>query len=531
MTYIPYEKRMAKKIAKSNHDNSSKVENLTDTTNAERIVAMFGEKVRFDHKRRRWLIYEDHRWKTDEVGRITEYAIEAIRKLQKDAVEIEDKGEKKRVLNWAIQSEGKGRLDNAVGIVKILSPIADSGKDWDQDPMLLCCTNGVVDLRTGKLRPGKPEDRITMATGTAYDMSAKCPRWIQFLHEIFGDQELIDYVHKALGYSISGSTQEQVVFFGFGAGSNGKTTLFSAIRAALGDYAHNAPTSLFQRSTQPAPSNDLAGIEYKRFLISSETLSSAKLNEQRIKTLSGNDPITARFLYSENFTFTPVCKIWLFINHKPQVEDDTYSFWRRVRLIPFNNTFKKEAADTRLAETLKSELPGILAWLVKGCLLWQKEGLSPTPSIVENATKNYQIENDVLAEFIYEACLEGADLEVKASELYGAYLDWAQSKKMKDKEVLTRNAFGRRMTDKYRKDVRKDAAYYLGICIKGGGFNTPSRHEVVDSNPFSIKSPMRENSIYFMENDHQSTTQAQNSTTNPPPDIDIQFDSEGNIIL
>ncbi|MBI4036123.1 hypothetical protein HY383_04190 [Candidatus Daviesbacteria bacterium] len=436
-------------------------EQLTDTTNAELINELFGNKIRFDHKRKRWLKWQDHSWQPDSDGSISRLAIEAARHRFKSAANIESLTKKTAISKWAIQSESRQRLDSALAISKNLLPIADNGENWDLDSMLLGVKNGVLDLKTGTLRDGKPEDRITMRAGTLFYPEAKCPLWEKFLNEIFeNDENLISYIHKALGYTLTGSVIEQALFFGFGSGSNGKSVFFETINAVLGDYAHNAPASLLQRNAQNQSSNDVAATEFKRFLVSSETLSTSKLNEQRLKKWSGGDRETARYLYSEFFTFQPTCKVWLFINHKPAVEDDSFGFWRRVRLIPFNRKFKEEDQDKHLLEKLKTELPGILNWMVKGCLKWQAEGLRPTPEKISLATKNYQAENDELAEFLFEKCSELAGQEVKALELYRKYTEWAEKAGFKNKDALTKTAFGRRMADKFVKIHRETGWFY-----------------------------------------------------------------------
>ncbi len=486
---------------------------LTDTANAEKIVELYGEKLRFDHKRKRWLIWCNHIWKPDRDGEIARYAILAAKQRHKDATEISDIDECRRVSAWAISSQSRVKLEAAIALTRSLKPIADNGENWDTDTMLLSCKNGIIDLRTGTLREGLPNDRITMSTGVNYNPDAACDRWEQFLNEVFeGNDELIHYVQKALGYSLTGSTREQVVFFCFGSGSNGKSVLFSTIKSLLKDYAYNAPASMLQRTKSDA-TNDVAATEFKRFLVSSETLSSTKINEQRLKKWSGGDEETARYLYAEYFTFQPTVKVWLFVNHKPVVEDDSYGFWRRVRLIPFNRTFSGDDIDPMLTQKLKEESEGIFAWLVRGCLLWQKEGLNHTPAIVEAETKNYQAENDEIAEFIFDKCIEGEALEVKASDIYSAYVTWAEGQNMKNRDILLRTSFGRRMGDKFKRKAKKNGKYYVGIDIKGDGFEDPSSHEVTGSTPISRNYSIQPSRREFSENNPKPVTQPQKPVT------------------
>ncbi|HBY09785.1 MAG TPA: phage/plasmid primase, P4 family [Patescibacteria group bacterium] len=442
-------------------------ERRTDTSNAEKINELFGSNVRFDHRRKRWLIWKGHRWQPDIDGDISRKAMQAAKKRYHEVAEIDDYEKRKKAVAWAMQSENKTRLDAAIGIAKSLVPIADSGDNWDTNPMLLSCPNGIVDLTTATLREGRSEDRITMATAVNFDPNAACPLWEKFINEVFeNNEELIRYVNKSLGYSISGNVREQVVFFCFGVGANGKSVLFSTIREILKDYAYSAPASMFQRNSMATATNDVASIEFRRFLMSSEILSSTKINELRLKKWSGGDQETARYLYSEFFSFYPVCKIWLFVNHKPQVEDDSFGFWRRMRLIPFNRVFKLSEQDKDLPQKLKGEFPGILNWLVKGCLLWQKEGLLPLPEIISEATGAYQQENDDLAEFVSDACVESDEIVTKASVLYTAYKKWAEEQKLTGKDLFSKTAFGRRMGDRFPKKREKTGICYRGIGIK-----------------------------------------------------------------
>ncbi len=487
---------------------------FTDLSNAEAIAKLFGSIVRFDHRRNRWLVWKGHSWKHDNDGSINRLAIDSVRNLYRKAEQIEDLKQRNELAKWAIASENRQRLDSAIAIAKNILPIADSGDGWDSDQMLLSCPNGIVELTSGKLRDGKPEDRITMCTRTEFDSAAQCPRWDKFINEIFEENDvLIHYIQKALGYSLTGLTTEQCAFFGLGKGSNGKSVLFTTLRNILGDYAHSAPASLFQRNITNTSSNDVAAIENKRFLLSAETLSATRLNEQRLKAWTGGDMETARFLYSEFFSFYPTCKPWLFLNHAPIIEDDSHAFWRRVRLIPFNRKFEGKEVDAKLTEKLHAEHKGILAWLVRGCLLWQAEGLAPTPEIVLTATSDYRSDNDALYEFICDSCGEHVDRGVKVSQIYLAYTKWADAQGQKNKDVLSLSAFGRRMTDKYKKIRAKTGYFYRGIYLKedeaGVHFDPIVSHEVntTPSNANTISSnSSRKRST---KNDPQVFTQPQ----------------------
>jgi putative DNA primase/helicase len=440
---------------------------LTDTGNAELFGQLYGDQLRYDHRRHRWLLWRQGRWQPDVDGQVARLSVEASRARYEQAGQIEDLRERQRVASWAITSESKMRLEASIAIARSVLPMADRGDSWDRNPWLLGVVNGVVDLKMGELRRGHPDDRITMSTGVEFDPDAECPRWEQFLNEVFGDDELIVWLWRALGYSISGDTTEQCIFIGHGRGANGKTKFSEAIRAALGDYSYSSPFSTFELYQRAAIPNDLAALEFKRFVTSSETNDNTRLNEARIKAISGGDPITARYLHAEYFTFMPHLKLWLFVNHKPKVEDDSHGFWRRVRLIPFIRQFSGEAQDKKLGETLRAEAPGILSWLVRGCLEWQERGLDPVPEVVKVATREYREESDRLAGFISDRCAEHANATIKASDLYNEYKNWAVEQGMREKEILTSTAFGRRMRDKFSKEKRGGTVYYFGIGLPG----------------------------------------------------------------
>jgi putative DNA primase/helicase len=238
--------------------------------------------------------------------------------------------------------------------------------------------NGVVDLEHGALRPGKREDRITLCTAVPFDPSATCARWERFLREIFGgDEPLAAFVHRAIGYSLTGDTGEQCCFMGYGHGSNGKGTLVNTLKYILGDYSWNMPFSTLEMRDRAGIPNDVAALDGRRFVVASETNDGARLNEARVKALTGCDPVTARFLHGEFFTFEPVAKFWLSVNHKPVIKDDSHGFWRRLRLIPFLQRFD---VNPNLADELRAEGRGILAWAVVAAWPGNRTGCSLRPS-------------------------------------------------------------------------------------------------------------------------------------------------------
>jgi len=438
----------------------------TDAGNGELFANLYGDRVRYDHRRRRWLMWGGHHWTEDCDGEIRRLAKLAARHRYLTAAGVEDLNARAAVARFAIDSENRKRLDAVLVQAQTERPIADSGVAWNSDPLLLAVSNGIVDLRAGVLRPGEPTDKITLHVPVAFDPAAICHRWLRFLDEVFrGDAELIDFIQRAVGYSLTGITLEQCLFLCYGKGSNGKSVFLAVLRALAGEYAYNAPFSLFEMQGRGAIPNDVAALVSRRLVSSSETNEGARLNEARIKALTGCDPITARFLHGEFFTFDPVAKYWLAVNHKPKVADDSHGFWRRVRLIPFLRQFDEgKDADQGLTASLLEELPGIVAWAVRGALAWQERGI-PAPAAVRSATETYRAESDPLAQFIDECCITGDSFAMPAAQGFKAYKAWCIDQGMSDRDMLGSTAFGTRMSAKFDKRHTKRGNAYDGVGL------------------------------------------------------------------
>jgi putative DNA primase/helicase len=437
----------------------------TDAGNGELFAHLYGDRVRFDHRRRRWLVWGGHWWSDDNDAEVRRLAKTAVRHRYLLATTIADLNERAAESRFAVASENRQRLDALLAQAQTEPPISDAGEFWDRDPWLLGVANGVVDLRSGILRGGSPQDRITLHSDVPFEPDARCPRWLRFLDEIFGgDQELIDYIWRAVGYSLTGDTSEQCVFTCYGSGANGKSVFLTSLRAVAGSYAYNAPFSTFELEARSSIPNDLAALAGRRQVTASETNEGVRLNEGRLKALTGCDPVTARFLHGEFFTFRPVAKFWLAVNHKPKVTDDSYGFWRRVRLIPFLQQFKGQAEDKNLATHLVKDLPGILIWAVRGAVAWHERGLEP-PDAVLNATESYRTESDPLAQFFQEQCILEDGCITAATAAYKAYGAWAVEQGMSERERLTSTAFGRRMADRFEKRHARSGNVYVGVGL------------------------------------------------------------------
>ena len=277
--------------------------------------------------------------------------------------------------------------------------------------------------------------------------------------------DLTSFVHRFIGYCLTGVTTEHALALFYGRGANGKTTFINIMSRVLGDYAHNLPFSTLELRQRASIPNDLAALDGKRFVTASETNDGVRLNEARIKTLTGCDPVSARFLHGEWFSFQPEAKFVLAVNHKPVVRDDSKGFWRRIHLVPFMQCCEGPSSDDRLEQRLLEEAPGILQWAVTGCLVWQSQGLGDAGAI-RSATAEYQDESDPLTDFL-DICVEqDPDSHARASELYAGYVKLAERQGIPRQERLSGKEFGQRMAERFRKDRAKSGFVYRGLHLR-----------------------------------------------------------------
>lgn len=444
---------------------------LTDAGNAELFAHLFSAKVRYDHIRKRWLVWMRHRWQPDPDGEMYRLSIEAARRRYRDSADIDSPDRATATAKFAKRSENSNAIESMMKLAQAMEGLADAGLGWDANPYLLGTETGVVNLTTGELRPGKPDDRITMTTGLPYDRSAQCPRWLQFLEEVFGE-DMIPFIKRAVGYSLTGSVREQCWFLCYGKGANGKSVFLNVLYAIGGDYSGDTPAATLTKNSRldsgGAASPDLASLAGKRIITCNETEEVAGLAAGRVKHLTGGQgPVTARHLHQAPVTFSPTLKLWLTTNHLPRVDDDSDGFWRRPRLIPFLRTFEGADRDPNLDDALRLELAGILAWAVEGAVEWHRDGLQ-APQSVMMATLNYRQSSDPLAEFISDCCYVGDGARATQGQLYEAYKGWAKAQGYNDREMLGVRYFGRRVEDRYPRLKSGAARWFLGIGLRTG---------------------------------------------------------------
>jgi putative DNA primase/helicase len=322
--------------------------------------------------------------------------------------------------------------------------------ELDQNNELLNLKSGTLDLKTLESREHRREDKLTKLAPVTLDPEAKCPLWLAFLDRVLDkDVELISFVQRAIGYSLTGETSEHVLFLLHGTGANGKSTFIETILSLLGEYARPAEFRTFLTSESEKVRNDLAGLVGIRFVSAVEVGDGKQLDEAVIKQITGGDTITTRFLYEEFFDFRPRFKLWLAANSKPEIRGVDEAIWRRVLLIPFEITIPKEERDKELGAKLKAELPGILAWAIEGLRAWQKDGLKPPEKVIA-ATNEYREEQDFLGPFLDEKFERGEKLFVSNAELNSVYEVWAGRDAVKQR-TLARMLKARG----FKQDLRK----------------------------------------------------------------------------
>lgn len=443
---------------------------LTDIGNSERLVNRHGKDMRFCQIWNKWIVWNGKQWKIDTSNIAKVRAIDTAKSIFSEAAEAPTKGKSREIGGWALVSASRGKIDAMLDLAKGILPV--SPDELDQDIWLLNCLNGTLDLRPGKLHGHRREDFITILLEIEFDPNAKAPYWLAMLDEIFGkDLELIKYIQKALGYTLTGTNKEQIWFLCYGTGQNGKSTFINAILFVLGQYGMTAKFDSFQVQRSEGVRNDLADMKGRRIVAAIEAKQGRRLDETVLKQLTGEDRIRARHLYAEFEEFTPSHKLWLIANHRPTVHETTKAFWRRVRLIPFLVTIPDDKVDKDLNKKLESEAQGILAWMVEGCRLWQQEGLTPPLKVIE-ATAEYRDEMDILAGFLDDVCELTFDWNdrIQSGTLYEHYNIWCQNQRKAEGEEVTpinRKLFGMKLTERGLKREKVGGLHYwLGLKFK-----------------------------------------------------------------
>jgi len=435
----------------------------TELGNARRLVAVHGQDLRYCHQWDRWLVWDKTRWQLDNTGETIRRAKTVVDAMLQGVALLEG-SERRELLKHVIASSQNRGLSAMVSLARSEGGIPVRPEDLDRDLDLLNCPNGTVDLRTGELRAHRREDMLTKCTAASYVADAPAPEWLAFLGSIFaGDAELIGFIQRYLGYSLSGRVEEHVLAVFHGNGANGKSTLIEAFMHALGpDYStKGAPDLLVVKpgNVHPTERADLFG---KRFIAAVETDEGKRLSEGLVKELTGGDTVKARRMYEDFWTFRPTWKIALCTNYKPTIRGTDYGIWRRVLLVPFTQTFDGVRQDRKLLGKLRAERDGILAWAVQGCLEWQKRGLGSAEA-VDVATQAYKRDQDIVGGFFAGQCVFGARCWVRLKDLRAAYEEWAVDSGM---PVLNPKRFASEIETHGGERFTNNGTCYRGIGLK-----------------------------------------------------------------
>lgn len=446
-------------------------------------------------QRDRWFSWGGHSWDIDylsesytAVEAVAEAYIEEARVVSRDSDEATKKGDKDRgkfldrlyqdLLKRVTQLRSDKRRRNCLTMASRASdPVAIVGHELDINPWALVCSNGVVDLRTGEIRAGRPDDWLHKKTPMAWlGLHEPCPQWELALAQIFdGHQPLIDYLQRALGYSMIGTNLEHVLFIWFGEGRNGKGLIQDVLCHVLGDYAGPIQAEMLldngPRSTS-GPSPDVMSLKNLRLAFASETPEGRRFNASKVKWFTGNDILVGRSPNDKYETrWRPTHQLFLLTNHLPHVNADDRAFWDRAQAVEFTQRFVydpqkpgERPRDKNLYQKLQAEAPGILAWLVRGCLAWIDQGLTPPPIVLET-TESYRVGEDIMAVFITERCDLGNPFSESSSTLCQAYQEW-YGDNISKKSVPSSISIGKRLAAKFQ-DNYKSGGYtiYRGVHL------------------------------------------------------------------
>ncbi|MBX3674323.1 MAG: primase C-terminal domain-containing protein [Burkholderiales bacterium] len=452
---------------------SAQARSLNDTGNAHRVVDDFGDQIRFVVRMGQWYIWDDQRWRLDDKAQMIEIAKVTAKRIYTEAANCPDPGLAKAIAKHANKSLDVARIKAMVDLAKSDPAVVTVPEALDLHDELLGVSNGIVDLPTGKLRPARSEDLITKHAPVVFDPTARCPTWWRFLNRVMGNNGnklhrhrgklLVKYLQRVVGYALSGRTDEQVLFFLFGCGANGKTTFLKIVEDLLGrELSCQLPYDALVARKQPrSATNEIARLQGMRAVFTNEVEDGTRLAESLVKQLTGSDTMTARFLYGEFFDFDPKFKLFIAGNHKPVIRGDDLGIWRRLQLVPFEVTIPENERDPRLLEKLRAELPGILNWAIRGYRMWRKQRLSPPPAVID-AGREYRDEMDILKDWVTDCCDVGPTFTLRAADGYRSYAQWAKDNGY---SPMSAKSFGRKLAERYMKKKLAAGNVYAGLDV------------------------------------------------------------------
>lgn len=453
-------------------DKKSGKPNLNHSTMARLMKSLYGHKLRFDAHTKKWHIWNGKFLERDEVGRIYDYAKETCQFVYNRALELakEDSNPNElfSVAKYAITAQNASQIDDIIKMASKEKGIRVKHQDFDANSYIFNLQNGTYDLKADVFREHRITDNITKIVGYNYDKDSRCPFWKQTLRLVFrDDKRKIQFLQRFIGYCLTGAVDEQCFLFFYGQGKNGKSTITSALEMLFGEYFCKSPSDMLMFHKTERISNDIARLAGARLVVCDEVQDGLKLDEARVKNLTGGDSITARFLYQELFTFQPTHKIIMFGNHRPIIRGTDEGIWRRVILVPFNIEIPEERRLPmgQVKENLRNELPGIFNWALDGYRNYKIVGKLHIPPSVKEASNLYRTDSDSIGQFIRECCLQSIHLRIKCKLLYDEYKDWCREN---NEYATSYRAFNERVKEKgfVNKAGTGNRHFWLGIDTK-----------------------------------------------------------------
>ena len=426
---------------------------FTDEALALRFAELHVDDLRYVAAWGKWLTWDGTRWRIDD----TLHAFSLSREICREA------SSQCNTPHVAKKLASAQKVAVVERLAKADRRLAATVDQWDSDPWLLNTPGGTINLRTAEMRVHQPADYITRVTSVAHE--GYCPNFLKFLVRVTdGRDDLQSFLRRVFGYALTGSTREHALFFMYGTGANGKSVLLDTVAGIFGDYHRTAPIETFTASSAERHPTDLAGLRGARLVTATETEEGRRWAEARIKALTGGDKIAARFMRQDFFEFVPAFKLVIAGNHKPGLRSVDEAIRRRFNLIPFTITIPPDERDPDLAEKLKAEWPGILQWMLDGCIEWQERGSLTPPQVVQDATANYLEGEDAIAAWIEESCdLDPQGYEL-SSELFQSWKIWTEQN---GEYSGTARRFSQRLEDRgYVKQHTRVGKRFIGLRLR-----------------------------------------------------------------
>ena len=442
-----------------------------DTGNAERFKTVFGDEFLYNTTAQEWYMYDEKVWQPDSLL-MAETCATAITEIMKHeplntSPSIDEKElEKLMELKKKFISKTRNHINKMNMLKSARSLLPATGESFDKGGNVINLQNGYYDLDNDEFKEHDSKMMFTLISNATYEPEAECPLWEQFIYESFlGDADLIEYVQRAIGYSISNSTAERLIFFLFGQETGtGKSVLTNVLDELLGTYSQNIkPEALMIDRSKTGDSADpsFAKLKGARLVTTSESNESGKIDEGLIKRLTGGDKITARFLHKNEITYTPEFKIWMATNYKPIVQNNDSAIWQRLVVIPMDNVVPTSEADMNLTNKLKAEINGILNWAIEGYRMYKKHGLRKSePDAIKLQRNSYHNEMDIVGRFIDECCILDSQASVKSTDIWNAYRIWCEGN---NEHAGTIRKFSIELEKRFAKEKKSDGRFFLGI--------------------------------------------------------------------